>query len=239
MSFQLQRSHCLWINGCVEDTNYKFFSLFIFYVACYAVWVFISTAPLLLNIVRERAGGVTLQFCWKVYKIYLASIFFVWKNIYIMIKNRKWMSLFEGVPSLGLQLSFHWYSVLILGFLFGFLLTGFTMVHFMYIFKNLTSIEYIATKPLHLRVDFDNSGSNFEIVSVLGYNIYDQGFYKNWCAVMGLNPLFWFVPLRNSESRRGFDKLYPYSENFEKEVSRLARVQRHRRLQDCSPVKEN
>jgi hypothetical protein len=74
------------------------------------------------------------------------------------------------------------------------MLTGFAAVHLYYIIHNLTSIEYIANRPTYVRADFDPSGRNFEVVALEKYvtNMYDLGFYQNWCSVMGENPLVWF-----------------------------------------------
>lgn len=71
-------------------------------------------------------------------------------------------------------------------------LAGFTAVHFWYIIKNQTSIEYIADKPVYVRVDFDETRENFEVVKINSYkSIYDMGLYNNWCSVMGPNPITW------------------------------------------------
>lgn len=77
--------------------------------------------------------------------------------------------------------------------MFGLTLAGFTVVHFFYILKNQTSIEYVANCPVSFRVDFDESGQDFEIVTMKpeNLNLYDMGPFKNWCTVMGSNPLLW------------------------------------------------
>ncbi|GAN04019.1 protein S-acyltransferase 16-like [Mucor ambiguus] len=163
--------HCIWINGCVDDK--------------------INTAPMLLrNIAQQIGGGITLDFCWKAYKVYLASIYHLWKNVGWMVINRKWIPLLTGVEGLGLSgISFHWYSVTVLGFLFGLTLLGFTGVHFYYTIRNKTSIEHVANRPTYIRADFDRSGGNYEIIQVdSNASLYDQGFYQNWCSVMGSNP---------------------------------------------------
>lgn len=79
------------------------------------------------------------------------------------------------------------------GLAFGITLTGFMAVHFWYIIKNQTSIEYIANRPIHMRVDFDKSGENYEVVTMdNSKGMYNVGLVQNWCAVMGSNPLLWF-----------------------------------------------
>jgi hypothetical protein len=35
---------------------------------------------------------------------------------------------------------------------------------------------------------------------------FDIGFYSNWCAVFGNNPIFWFLPLNSNYS--GYGVLY-------------------------------
>lgn len=75
------------------------------------------------------------------------------------------------------------------GFLFGLTLLGFAGVHFYYIINNRTSIEYVANRATFIRADFDKSGGNYEVVEIdPKTNLYDQGFYSNWCSVMGSNP---------------------------------------------------
>lgn len=67
-------------------------------------------------------------------------------------------------------------------------LLGFTGVHFYYIIKNKTSIEHIANRPSYIRADYDKTGGNYEVISIKKTNMYDQGYYYNWCSVMGSNP---------------------------------------------------
>lgn len=78
-------------------------------------------------------------------------------------------------------------------FLFGSILIGFVGVHTYYILKNETTIEHISQRPTEVRVDFDESGHNYEVVT-MHYNekLWDVGYVYNWRAVMGKNPWTWF-----------------------------------------------
>lgn len=100
----------------MDESNYRHFFLFVFYVAAYACWVDINAAPMLFtNIAQQIGGSITLDFCWKAYKVYLASIYHLWRNVGWMIVNRKWVPLLTGVEGLGLEgISVHWYSVTVL-----------------------------------------------------------------------------------------------------------------------------
>ncbi|KAL9540914.1 hypothetical protein MBANPS3_009422 [Mucor bainieri] len=227
--------HCIWINGCVDDGNYKHFFLFVFYVAVYACWVEINTAPMLLSNITQQIGGrITLDFCWKAYKVYLASIYHLWRNVGWMVINRQWRPLLTGVEGLGLSgISFHWYSITVLGFLFGLTLLGFTGVHFYYIIRNRTSIEHVASRPTYIRADFDKSGNNYEIIPIdPKTNLYDQGFYKNWCSVMGSNPFICLLPYVDFYAAQTdpFEKKYPYNTDFRNNVIQTAVLQRENRL---------
>lgn len=78
------------------------------------------------------------------------------------------------------------------GFLFGLTLGGFAAVHFWYIIRNQTSIEYVADKLVFVRVNFDETENDFEVVKIRNdKTMFDMGLYNNWCSVMGSNPLLW------------------------------------------------
>lgn len=103
------------INGCVDQGNYKYFFLFVLYVALYAVWGGFHVVRVLLKAIKYRIGDITFDFYWKLYKVYLASIFHLWKNIASMFCYRRWIPLFTGVPSLGLDgISLQWYILSLL-----------------------------------------------------------------------------------------------------------------------------
>ncbi|OAD06336.1 hypothetical protein MUCCIDRAFT_155297 [Mucor lusitanicus CBS 277.49] len=153
-----------------------------------------------------------------------------------MIVNRKWVPLLTGVEGLGLEgISVHWYSVTVLGFLFGLTLLGFTGVHFYYITRNKTSIEHVASRPTYIRVDFDKSGNNYEIIPIdPKTNLYDRGFYKNWCSVMGSNPFTCLLPYVDFcvAKKDLFEKIHPYNANFRNSVVQTAKLHRENRLKE-------
>ncbi|CAO3652255.1 unnamed protein product [Mucor hiemalis] len=223
--------HCVWINGCADKDNYRAFFLFVLYVALYCLFVEYTMLPLLWKTIKREVGMITLVFCWKVYKVYIASIYHFWKNALSIVWSKSWIPLLSGVPSIGLEsISFHWFILAVLGFLFGFTLTGFAGVHLWYIMKNQSSIEYISNKLAHIRADFDKSGKNYEVIKVADVKImYDLGPLKNWCSVMGSNPLLWFVPFTRC-SANDIKAVYPYNLQFCEEIICLAKEQRKNRL---------
>ncbi|RCH80438.1 hypothetical protein CU098_002309, partial [Rhizopus stolonifer] len=215
------------INGCVDQGNYKQFFLFVFYVAAYALWVEFNTLPILLNMVKDRipGGRFTWSFCFKVYKTYLSSIYYFWRNIVMMVWYRTWIPLLSGVEGLGLDdISPHWYSVCALGCVFGLTVSGFALAHFCFIIKNKTSIEFAANRPIFVRVDFDQTGENYRVVCIKEKkdfkNMYDVGMYQNWCSVMGSKPLLWLVPF-NSASLTN-ESSFAYNPAFTAHVLKLA-----------------
>ncbi|KAI8642612.1 DHHC palmitoyltransferase-domain-containing protein [Parasitella parasitica] len=230
--------HCIWINGCVDESNYKYFFMFVFYVAAYALWVEINVIPLLFkNIAQQNGGSITWAICWRAYKIYLACIYYFWKNIAFMIINRKWIPILTGLQNSGFGgITFHWYSVAALGLLFGLTLLGFTAVHFYYIIKNQTSIEHITSRPTYIRADFDKTGHNYEVIFVEQVStMYHLGYYKNWCSVMGSNPFICLLPfasLLTSNTTNLLTKIYPYNDQFTKKITEAAQIQRERRLRE-------
>lgn len=74
---------------------------------------------------------------------------------------------------------------------------GFAGVHAYYIIRNETTIEHLADRPNEIRVDFDMSGQNFEVVSVpVDDNLWERRKMENWVSVMGRNPWGWFRKYR-------------------------------------------
>lgn len=91
------------------------------------------------------------------------------------------------------------YSLLILylfyfsAFVFGLTVCGFSIAHTQFILVNRTTIESLSTRPDHIRVDFDTSGHNYEVVNTsLHDRFWNIGKMNNWKNVMGKNPLTWF-----------------------------------------------
>lgn len=78
-------------------------------------------------------------------------------------------------------------------FLFGFLLFAFSCVHGYYILTNTTTIESISDRPYYIRVDFDRTGHNHQIVTTdIGEKLWSHGFATNWRSVMGNSVAGWF-----------------------------------------------
>lgn len=80
---------------------------------------------------------------------------------------------------------------------------GFAGVHAAYILRNETTIEHLADRPNEIRVDFDSSGQNYEVVSVSVYdNLWKRKKGENWRQVMGNSAWGWFCkdkfnPIKN------------------------------------------
>ncbi|RIB22855.1 DHHC palmitoyltransferase-domain-containing protein [Gigaspora rosea] len=89
----------------------------------------------------------------------------------------------------------------VLGFIFGLLLTGFTLVHTAYILQNRTTIESLSyrTRTYNLRVQFDTENPLNYGVSITrpGENLWNLGWKQNWKMVMGDKWWLWFVPFGN------------------------------------------
>jgi len=81
-------------------------------------------------------------------------------------------------------------------FLFGILLTGFTLVHLTTMLKNRTTIESIShrKRQYHIRVQFDaNNPLGYGVATTRqGENIWDLGWSDNWKSVMGTKWWLWF-----------------------------------------------
>ncbi|EIE88227.1 hypothetical protein RO3G_12938 [Rhizopus delemar RA 99-880] len=122
------------------------------------------------------------------------------------------------------ELDPQWIVLLILAFVFGFTVLGFTSVHLSYILRNETTIEHLADRPYDIRVDFDSSGHNFEIVSIAPENyLWEQSKRDNWRCVMGNHPLTWFVPIRKG---LGDGIVFPYSDKIYQNIIQRAQQQR-------------
>ncbi|ORZ00445.1 DHHC palmitoyltransferase-domain-containing protein [Syncephalastrum racemosum] len=123
-----------------------------------------------------------------------------------------------------IELDPEWVVLIVLAFLFGALLIGFVGAHTYYILKNETTIEHISQRPTEVRVDFDESGHNYEVVT-MHYNekLWDVGYVLNWRAVMGRNPWTWFVPLTGA---LGNGCSFPFNEAVYNKIVERAKHQR-------------
>ncbi|OBZ85036.1 Palmitoyltransferase ZDHHC2, partial [Choanephora cucurbitarum] len=205
------------INGCVDQSNYKQFFLFVFYVALYSLHVEFTLLPYLLKLITTKMpdGKLTLGFAFKIYKIYLSSIYHFWRNALLILQHQKWIPLFTGVQGLGLEgVSLHWYIVCFLGFVFGVTVSGFALTHFCFIIRNKTSIEYVANRPIFVKVNPDPSKKESTVVTLTDKkefkDMYDIGCYRNWCSVMGTSPFLWLLPFKGSPTTI----LFPHNPDF-------------------------
>ncbi|KAI9311179.1 hypothetical protein BX666DRAFT_1069352 [Dichotomocladium elegans] len=103
-------------------------------------------------------------------------------------------------------------------------LLGFVSVHSYYIMKNQTTIEHISRRPYEVRIDFDMTGHNYEIVTTRGTErLWDVGRAQNWRIIMGNNPWGWFLPISGS---LGDGCVFPFNDTVYKHVVERARRQR-------------
>ncbi|RCI05850.1 hypothetical protein CU098_000913, partial [Rhizopus stolonifer] len=103
-----------------------------------------------------------------------------------------------------------WIALIIIAFVFGMTVCGFSGVHAYYIIRNETTIEHLGDRNNELRVDFDMSGQNFEVVSVSPLdNLWERTKMENWKSVMGNHPLGWFVPIKRGP---GDGTVFPYND---------------------------
>ncbi|KAL0083593.1 DHHC palmitoyltransferase-domain-containing protein [Phycomyces blakesleeanus] len=134
----------------------------------------------------------------------------------------------DAVNHKGLGLDAQWVVLLFIAFMFGLVLLGFSFVHTTYILNNKTTIEHLSSRKQDVRVDFDGSGMNFEVVDVHHRELlYDIGKLNNWKIVMGKSPLGWPVPLYRG-AREGYT--FPFGPNAYKKVVGLAETQRKARI---------
>ncbi|CAB4431732.1 unnamed protein product [Rhizophagus irregularis] len=88
--------------------------------------------------------------------------------------------------------------IMIFGFIFGLLLTGFTLVHTTYVLRNRTTIESISfrTRTYNVRVQFDvENPLGYGVTTTQpGENLWNLGWKKNWKDVMGNKWWLWFIP---------------------------------------------
>ncbi|KAG0170289.1 hypothetical protein DFQ30_002676 [Apophysomyces sp. BC1015] len=121
-----------------------------------------------------------------------------------------------------------WVIILVFAFLFGGILFGFACVHGYYILINRTTIEQLSTRAQEIRIDFDESGSNFEVVMVhQKERMFDVGKVSNWRIVMGSMPWEWFVPFSRGV---GDGYVFPYNDQVYEKIVAQARRQREARL---------
>ncbi|CAO3701674.1 unnamed protein product [Rhizopus stolonifer] len=130
----------------------------------------------------------------------------------------------RGIQEMNDTLDPQWIVLIILAFIFGFTVLGFAGVHCSYIIRNETTLEHMADRPYDVRVDFDTSGHNFEIVSVGPENyLFEQSKKDNWRSVMGDSPLSWFVPIQRG---LGNGLVFPYNDKMYQSITQRAHQQR-------------
>ncbi|KAI8982966.1 hypothetical protein BDB01DRAFT_723314, partial [Pilobolus umbonatus] len=122
------------------------------------------------------------------------------------------------------ELDPQWIVLILIAFIFGLTVCGFAVVHGYYIINNETTIEHLTDRPYEIRVDFDTSGQNFEVVSVsYDKNLWDIGKSINWKMVMGENALYWFVPVKRG---LGDGHVFPLNDERYTEIVNRAHQQR-------------
>ncbi|CAG8559576.1 12718_t:CDS:2 [Ambispora gerdemannii] len=129
------------------------------------------------------------------------------------------------------DLDIQWIVLLILAFIFGILLSGFTTVHTTYIFQNITTIESIGVTtrqyPVRIQFDTDNPLGYGVPTTQPGENLWDLGWRNNFKAAMGSKWWLWFVPLGGAQ---GDGLSFPY--NSESYARLLNEARRQAQLQE-------
>ncbi|KAI8337193.1 DHHC palmitoyltransferase-domain-containing protein [Chlamydoabsidia padenii] len=123
----------------------------------------------------------------------------------------------SGIPLVVIAMRDHnealdpqWIVFLIIAFVFGLTVCGFSLAHGQYILVNRTTLESLSTRPDHVRVDFDTSGLNYEVVSTsLHDRFWNIGTKANWRSVMGDHPIGWFLPVYHG---LGDGTVYPFND---------------------------
>ncbi|KAI9341084.1 DHHC palmitoyltransferase-domain-containing protein [Pilaira anomala] len=130
----------------------------------------------------------------------------------------------KGVKDMNAPLDPHWIALIIIAFIFGMTVVGFAGVHASYILRNETTIEHLADRPNEIRVDFDMSGQNYEVVSIpVLDNLWERKKGENWRQVMGNNPWGWFLPIKRG---LGDGTVFPYNDYMFNEIVEKALKQR-------------
>ncbi|RHZ88017.1 hypothetical protein Glove_26g100 [Diversispora epigaea] len=132
----------------------------------------------------------------------------------------------DQLRDLNKDLDVQWITLLILGFIFGLLLTGFTIVHTIYILQNKTTIEGISSRSRtnHVRIQFDSENSlNYGIATTReGENLWNLGWKQNWKTIMGSKWWLWFVPIGDPP---GDGMIYPYDPIIHNRLIEDAKIQ--------------
>ncbi|CEG83263.1 Putative Palmitoyltransferase [Rhizopus microsporus] len=131
----------------------------------------------------------------------------------------------KGIQDMNADLDPQWIVLIILAFVFGFTVLGFTGVHLTYILRNETTIEHLADRPYDIRVDFDTSGDNFEVITVEPeHYLWERSRKENWKSVMGNSIVGWFLPFKRG---LGNGLVFPYSDRMYHEIVQRAQRQRN------------
>ncbi|KAI8148061.1 DHHC palmitoyltransferase-domain-containing protein [Fennellomyces sp. T-0311] len=197
--------HCPWIGGCVGQRNHKLFYLFLAYTTSY-VWLMSSI--IWKPLTNALLAGRPITVCWTVYKLYLYTLYSIGVNLYRIGRTQRWTPLLTGVTGWEeySDVDIHWVIMLFFAIVFSMVLSGFTGFHSYCILWNKTTIEYVETRPYHIRVDYRND--TFIVVRLEHINLYDDGFLNNWCLVMGDHPWCWLVPSRSTRIAKFSQKVH-------------------------------
>ncbi|KAI7906223.1 DHHC palmitoyltransferase-domain-containing protein, partial [Cokeromyces recurvatus] len=131
----------------------------------------------------------------------------------------------KGIRDMDTNIDAQWLALIIIAFIFGLTVCGFAGVHVYYIIKNETTIEHLADRPIEIRIDFDTSGQNFEVVQMPPQiNLWTRSRSDNWKSVMGTNPWTWFIPVRGGLVGDG--TVFPYNDTIYQQLLNKAIQQR-------------
>ncbi|KAJ3100626.1 hypothetical protein HK100_004685, partial [Physocladia obscura] len=102
-----------------------------------------------------------------------------------------------------LDLNLHWVVLVFISGVFGVVLLVFGALHLVYILTNKTTIESMERARRYRINNAHESSEAFDprstsAISRYGLNIFDVGARENWCAVMGRDWRYWFLPVHST-----------------------------------------
>lgn len=178
--------HCVWLDNCVGFGNYKFFFCLLFWATFMCGFVFGATLEVLIQqLVYDSLEGVSV--------VWLIMAFF---------------SFSLGLSTLML-LCYHSYLIS----------KGMTTIEHMEINEDREDFkrkERIRRRQLEREqqeqanvncTESNDAKSSTNLLTTtttnstntpavrFTYQSYSEGIYKNWCAALGPNPLFWLIPV--------------------------------------------
>ncbi|CAO3598381.1 unnamed protein product [Absidia cylindrospora] len=80
--------HCPWINNCVGFYNYKFFYLFIVYGSLFCIYVFATTLPPTIDVMKQPMGVLAIDFNW-LFLCFVSAVFGLFLTPFSLFHTRQ------------------------------------------------------------------------------------------------------------------------------------------------------